>query len=338
MSLLGLLKSLFAPSNAPTASPRPLPVERTAVLRGLDPSPFGVNAHVAAPAMMQTLASGGLRWFRVDVDWDRVEAVEGQPAWEALDAAIDELRGHGVALLGSLAYTPAWASGADPDAPPEKRRGLMPRDPGRYLAFVDAVGARYGGAFHALSIWNEPNQEIYFRGTRTEYLEQILRAGLERLRDRAPHIVRCGPDLSSSPPKQPLEWLGAALDVAGDLLDVVTHHQYDGGERVDRRAEAIADVRRLIDRKGFADRPLWITETGWRRPQVSAAQQADRLAEMLAGMASRRTWSKTFWFDSHGPGEGLLGPDDTPEFNQPFPVFDRFAQVIAQGGYGPRHA
>jgi hypothetical protein len=301
----------------------------------MEASPFGVNAHVASPEMMRTLVQGGIRWFRLDIDWDVVEAREGAPNWAALDVAIDELRGHHAALLGSIAYTPAWASGADPQAPPARRRGLMPRDPGRYRAFVDAVLERYGNSFHALSIWNEPNQEVFFRGTRAQYLTEIWRPGLERLRDRAPHIVRCGPDLSSSPPKKPLDWLAAALDAAGDLLDVVTHHQYDGGERVERRADAIGEIRSLVDRKGLADRPLWITETGWKRGEVAADQQGDRLHGMLAAMSARKTWSKTFWFDAQGPGEGLLGTDGTPEFNQPFPVFERYAQVIADAGGGP---
>lgn len=334
-SILSFLSSFFGREAPATATPRPLPPERGSLVRALDPSPFGVNCHVAAPAMMHRLAGGGIRWFRIDLDWDRIEKREGELDWASLDVAIDALRSHDAALLGSIAYTPAWASGADPGLPDDRRRGLLPRDPERYLAFVDAVLDRYPDTFSALSIWNEPNQEKYFRGTRPEYLQKILRPGLERLRDRAPHIVRCGPDLSSSPPKRPLEWLSAALDAAGDLIDVVTHHQYDGGERVDRRADSIAEVRRLVDGKGLTDRPLWITETGWKRGEVTDVQQADRLQQMLVAMAGRKTWSKTFWFDSHGPGEGLLGPDGTPEFNQPFPVFDRYARVIADAGGGP---
>lgn len=334
-SFFSFLKSLLGfGAEAAAAAPRLLPADRATLVHGLDGSPFGVNCHVAAPVMMHRLAGGGIRWFRVDLDWDRIEEREGEPRWAEVDAAVDALRAHGASLLGSIAYTPAWASGARPTDPRDRRQGLMPRDPARYLAFVEAVAERYRGSFSAFSIWNEPNQPVYFRGTRAQYLDQILRPGLARLREVAPSVARCGPDLSSSPPKRPLEWLGAALDAAGDLLDVVTHHQYDGDERVDRRADAIAEVRRLLDRKGLSDRPLWITETGWKRGEVSADAQADRLQQMLSAMAARKTWSKTFWFDSHGPGEGLLGPDGAPDFNQPFPVFDRYAQVIADAGGG----
>jgi polysaccharide biosynthesis protein PslG len=326
--LLDLLTGRDRPQ--PPSSPRPLDADRASLVARSRDGAFGVNAHNARPEMMRTLYQGGIRWFRLDVDWDLIEPVQGERDWAALDTSVAELRAQNAHLLGSVAYTPAWASGANPAAPRERRQGLMPRDPNLFLGFLETVIDRYGGAFAAMAVWNEPNQEKYFGGSRPDYLKRILRPGLELLRDRAPHILRCGPDLSSSPPKKPQEWMEGVLDEAGGLMDVITHHQYDGGERVDRRVRAIEELHALVTRKGFGDRDLWVTETGWKRGEVSDREQADALAGIMRAMVTRPWWTKTFWFDSHGSGEGLLGTDNAPDAGQPYPVFDRYVQVIAE--------
>jgi hypothetical protein len=313
--------------GSPRRPARPLDAERSGLVAALDPRPFGVNSHTAAPEMMTTLINGGISWHRIDVDWDLIERERGQPDWRGLDATVAAAEGR-CSLLASIAYTPAWATGSNPNAPRNSYRGRIPHDPAVFLAFVDRFLEHYAGTFAAASIWNEPNQEGFFQGTRQDYVAKLLRPGLEQLARRAPGIVRCGPDISSSPPKKPYDWLRDALRGAGDLIDVVTYHVYDPPSPPGRVQE-VEKIRKLIADEGLGDRQLWITETGWRRGEVTPQTQENHLAAMMeATLARSAWWQKTFWFDSHGKDEGLLGPDGSPDWNQPFPVFHRYASII----------
>ena len=89
-----------------------------------------------------------VKWLRIDFDWDHMEPQEGQYNWRDVDRVVDFAEKHDMRVMGSIAYTPRWASGvADRAAPP--------RDPNKYVAFVREVVRRYRGRIHALGIWNE---------------------------------------------------------------------------------------------------------------------------------------------------------------------------------------
>ncbi len=304
------------------------------MLERLDSSPFGLNSHVAPPKYLHKFADIGLRWHRIDIDWDRIETEEGKYDWSEVDAVVGAASERSLSLLGVIAYTPAWAA-VDPNEPAKTSRTKMPSDPSRYLAFVEAVVARYGGDFKALSVWNEPNLKEFYTGTRSDYISRLLVPALETIRANAPQIVRVGPDLSSSPGGKPHQWLGEILDQAGDLLDVISHHQYDGRDTSQGRAAELVKLHDFITRKGFGDRPIWVTETGWHvkrdAQQVGPlARQARLLTEMMAEMRQRKDWwSKTFWYDSHGPEFGLLVGGGDPREGDAYPAFESYAATIA---------
>lgn len=290
----------------------------------LDPTPFGCNSHLARDTTILALADAGVTWQRFDVDWDVLEPRQGVFAWQELDRCLASAARAGVSVYATVAYTPAWASGV------AGQRAAAPRDGADFVRFVRQVLRRYPRGIQAMGIWNEPNLAEFYRGTQRFYLDALLRPGLQAIREEAPHVVTCGPDLSSS--KGVKDWLGAALGAAGDLLDVVTHHQYDGGDTPGGRAKAIDDLRAFVNSRGFARLPLWITETGWKRgSKVSERQQADALRGMLREMERRSTWwTKTFWYDSHGTGWGLFASDDEPNAGQPTPAFAAYRETIAE--------
>lgn len=290
----------------------------------LEPSPFGVNSHTAGNDLIVTLAEAGIRWHRIDINWDELEPGRGVHAWAELDRLVELATQRNLQLYGSIAYTPAWASGGKP-------REAAPNDGADYVAFVRAVARRYRGRpLVALGLWNEPNLRQFYQGTLDFYLNALVVPGLRALHEEAPEIARCGPDLSSS--KDVDKWLDAVSSAAGPLLDVLTHHQYDGKDRVDRRVQAIDDLRKKLERFGFGGRPLWISEIGWDVPHKATPEtQAEHLRGVMAAMQARRDWwQKTFWYDSHGPTWGLLGADGTPQRGRPTPAFHAYRDVIAR--------
>ncbi len=297
--------------------------DRQASLAALDPTPFGCNSHLARDATIAALFDVGVVWQRFDVDWDELEPRPGVFAWQELDRCLATAARLGVSVYVTAAYTPAWASGVT------GQRAAAPRDGADFVRFVRTVLRRYPGRIHAMGIWNEPNLKEFYQGTRAFYLDALLRPGLQAIREEAPRVITCGPDLSSS--KGVKEWLGAVLEAAGDLLDVVSHHQYDGGDTPGGRAKAIDDLHAFLVSRRFAHLPLWITESGWKRgSKVTSQQQADHLRGIFREMERRSTWwTKTFWYDSHGAGWGLFAADGEPDAGRPLPAFSAYGETIA---------
>lgn len=286
---------------------------------GLDPSPFGVNSHIAGDDILESLASIGIRWHRVDVDWNVIERAEGEYDWRELDRVIATAGRLNLSVYATIAYTPGWASGTNDRASP-------PRDPAQYHGFVRRVARRYRGRVQCLGVWNEPDLPQFFRGTREQYLRDILVPGLQAIREEAPEVATGGPDLSGA--RNALrDWLRLVLDAAGSLLDVITHHQYGGNDTVAGRVREIESVRSFLVSAGHGETPFWLTETGW---SVSPSQQADLLRGMLREMLARPWWNKTFWYDSHGPGTGLLESDSSPQPGAPKPAFFAYRDLIAE--------
>ena len=299
---------------------------------GPNPSPFGVNLHKAVH-LMAPFAAIGVGWFRIDVNWVQIETHPGRYAWEEIDALAAEAERLGVALLACVAYTPGWASaGATHTSPP--------RDVGLYAQFVSAFAARYRRRVAALSVWNEPDLEQFWKGTRQQFLA-LLQAGLRAAFDAGPEILRCGPELSRWSGSN-RKFLQAVLDLTdadprGLLLDVVTHHQYQGRDTVAGRVKEIEALHAYLEKHDRHRRPLWITETGWNTGQASPEQVAVHLDGLMRAMLARRAWwARTFWYDAQSkvedgrPGRwGLLGPEGEADAGQPSPAFHAYARVIA---------
>ncbi len=324
--VLGLAACGAAGGAAPDARPDGPAVDVDAGVNpprvlALEPSRYGLDSHLAGDDLFDAFAGIGIRWHRIDIDWDVIEAVRGQPDWTDLDRVVADADRLGLALFGSIAYTPAWASGrADRAAPP--------LDPADYVAFVREVVRRYRGRIACLGVWNEPNLRQFWAGTQAQYLTEILVPGLFAIHMEAPEQVTCGPDLSSAGDERG-QWLGPILDAAGGQLDVITHHQYDGGDTVAGRAAEIDRLRAFLVARGQGHKPLWISEIGWSRRDVTEAEQATLLTGTMAAMAARPFWTKTFWYDSHGADFGLVGPDGAPDRGVPRAAFHAYAAVTA---------
>src|SRR6185295_2271833 len=192
-------------------------------VQALSASPFGVNSH-GTVELLERLAAIGIQWYRIDVDWDVIEAEPGRPRWNDLEAVVVEANRLGISLLACIAYTPAWAR-ARPGT-----RATPPRDVEAFASFVTQFATLYRGRVACASIWNEPDLDQFWSGTDAEYLA-LEQAGLRALRVAAPEMVRCGPDLSKWS-EQNGAFLARILaatdaDAGGPLLDVITHHQYE---------------------------------------------------------------------------------------------------------------
>jgi hypothetical protein len=278
-------------------------------------------------ASLRLLADAGIKWHRIDVEWAHVERVQGQDDWSDIDRIVDEADVLGISLLAILGYTPTWAGNG--------KINSLPKDPRQFYAFVRRAAQRYGSRMAAWSIWNEPNLKPFWDSGFDSFVKHIFRPGLLELKVHLPSCTTVGPDLSSTKNNACLkDWFPGLLREAGHLLSVISHHQYDGQDTVQGRVAELDRVHRFLVEQGYEHLPFWCTEIGWDRP--SPEKQAELLRDTMRSMQMRNWWSKTFWYDSHGTGWGLLEPDLTPNAGAPKPAFHAYKQLIAESGPPPQ--
>jgi xylan 1,4-beta-xylosidase len=174
-----------------------------------------------------------------------------------IDALYDQILAMGVKPVVELSFMPA-ALARDCEQTVFGYRGVIspPRDWSQWRTVVAALARhlvdRYGidaVAEWGFEVWNEPNLEVFWTGTRDEYF---------RLYDESAAAVKSVDErlLIGGPATAAGEWieaLAAHAAEAGTPLDFVTSHTY-GNMPVDAAAS--------LERHGFAGVPVWWTEWG----------------------------------------------------------------------------
>lgn len=292
-------------------------------------SPYGVNAHVPSPAVLDAIAAGGIRWVRVDFLWSWVEPEQDRFDWSVYDEVVDAALARGLSVYATVGDTPAWAT----DGPPG--RGA----PRRWADWYDVcyrAASRYRGRVDHWGMWNEPNVARFWAGTRDEYIEGILGVGAAAVHAASPTARACGPELAHLQSARWDSWLRDVLARAAGELDVVTHHIYPDGTSARSVADLLArgssypwdppSVREVLRDGGWLGRPFWLTETGCSSGGSASGEQAQAafvtgLAAALLGPARVAAWvHKVFFYeiadDPRFPQSplGLLGPP--PEYRR----------------------
>lgn len=174
-----------------------------------------------------------------------------------IGALYDQLLGLGLRPVVELSFMPA-ALARDPRQTVFTYRGIIspPRDWSEWHRLVRELAAhlvtRYGVeevATWGFEVWNEPNLEVFWSGTREEYL---------RLYDESARAVKSVDTrlLVGGPATAAAEWLPALMAHVAEAavpLDFLTSHTY---------GNLPLDVRAVLARYNRPDLPVWWTEWG----------------------------------------------------------------------------
>jgi hypothetical protein len=335
------LLALVSLGIAPYASPRAASAD--------DLSPYGINVHAPAgaqlAAQLDRVERGGIGWVRIDFIWAAVETQRGVYDWRLYDALVAAAQQRGLSVLAIVAYTPQWAT----DGP---EIAGVPRDADDWKTFCTKAAKRYRGRIAAWEIWNEPNLTKFWAGSRQQYWQQILIPGADAIHAADPQALVAGPALAHVGSRDWHHWLLETLQTAGDKIDVVTHHLYDGDGSRDVTTKldgstqfgnnpglwnVIApSVREVLKAAGARDKPFWLTETGWESDDVGETRQGDHyrglLGDWLAG--GTRDWVKKVFFyelqDNSDFSWGVLRPDGSLK-----PAYGAFRGFIAEHPAAP---
>ena len=82
----------------------------------------------------------------------------------------------------------------------------------------------------------------------------------------------------------------------GVVFDVLTHHQYNGGDTANGRYSELLLFRDYANARGYSGKEFWITETGWptNNSKGDAVQNMQGMLDLMVDHSG--WWNKTFWF------------------------------------------
>ena len=316
-----------------------------------DLSPYGVNVHAPGGAQLVSqldrVERAGIGWVRIDFIWAAIQPQRGVYEWQHYDALVAAAQQRGLSILAIVAYTPGWATdGAEISG--------VPRDVEDWKAFCRKAAARYRGKIAAWELWNEPNLTKFWAGTRQQYWQQILIPGADAIKAADPQALIAGPALAHLQSRDWHHWLLETLQTAGDRLDVVTHHLYDGDSYRDVTTKldgstqfannpslwglVAPSVREVLKYANARDKPFWLTETGWESGNVGESRQASEyrglLGDWLTGTGTRDWVEKVFFYElQDGSAEfswGVLRADGSTK-----PVYAAFRDFTAEHPASP---
>ncbi len=227
--------------------------------------------------------------------WPTIEPRKGEFDWKLLDSYAALARAKGAKIIFTIGMSPKWAA-KNPDAPsPYSNLGSSPpADLDDWRNFVRAIAERnekvYGGAIRYWEIWNEPDNIVrgyeFYTGTIGELVE-LARAAREILKQVNPENMIVSPGITQVGQR----WLGDFLSQGGaQVVDIIGVHFY-----WDWYATSVSDfkvtmdgVRKAMAENGCADKPLWVTETGFSVSRYKTAGERD-MALALTVIAPRFT-------------------------------------------------
>jgi len=280
------------------------------------------------------LAAAGVRSVRIDLGWQSIEPRRHRiNAWyvRLADRCVNLVRSKGMDVLATLLWTPGWANRGRGSATP-------PRRAADFAWIARRTARHFRGRVAAWEIWNEPNDNFFWRGSAKRYV-RLLRAAYPAIKagDRNATVVFAGLMHNDD------RFLARAYAAgAHGAFDVMATHPYQGvGDAAPETADDgddwwvlthIPAVHELMARHGDGGKPIWFTEFGWsvhaNRPGlelwqrgVTPEEQAAYLARAVALMRLRYPYvERAFWYkDAARAGEsevqsgyGLLKADLSP--------------------------
>ena len=177
--------------------------------------------------------------------------------FDGIDDVYDRLVEMGLCPIVELSFMPA-ALARDPDATVFTYRGVIspPKDWSEWYHLVSALArhlvVRYGideVSAWGFEVWNEANLEVFWTGTRDEYL-RLYEEAARAVKEVDERLRVGGPGSAAG------EWIEPLLDYTSARrvpLDFVSTHTY---------GNLPIDLRAMLERYGYAGIPIWWTEWG----------------------------------------------------------------------------
>src|SRR5436190_4012105 len=256
-----------------------------------------VSSSATQDAQFTVMRKNGVGTVRSVFSWAAMQPAADQPPnFADTDALVARAARNDIEILPIVMYAPAWARLFP------RKAASPPRSPGDYVAFLNALVARYGpsGSFWAehgdipirplrtWQVWNEPQLRYQWSGRDWQAgYGGLLRAAHDALKKADPGctVVLAG---ATNFAWDALDSLYAKGKIKGEF-DVAALHPYTGS--AGRVVKASRLFRAALKRHGDGRKPVWITELTWPASQghVKPPNGLSALPTTSTGMATRLT-------------------------------------------------
>jgi len=322
--VLAVLAKLSGFSSEPlTLTPASTPIPREF---------FGLHIHRAfSTTPWPPVPFGSWRLWDARVHWPQVELRKNEWQWDILDREVEMAEQHHVDLLLPFGETPAWA--AAPPSPaalsfPRPLRGEIVGDVADledWRNFIRTQAVRYKGRILYYEIWNEPNLPRNRVIGTPERMLTLAREAYTTLKQVDPNIKVISPS-----PVNPngIDWLDRYLELGGgNYADIIGYHFYVR-TRPESMLNLILPVQEVMRKHGLGDKPLWNTESGWIRNELTVAIDPLAQAPGWAARAYILNWAagvqRFYWY----------AWDDDGHDSIPFTDEDQATATISARAYG----
>ncbi len=221
--------------------------------------------------------------------------VDGQPVhdFSGIDRIYDHVLGLGLRPIVELGFMPRDLASDDSKTVFDYAAIISPpRDWEKWEALIRELTAhlvdRYGLAEvrrWAFEVWNEANLEVFWSGTRDEYL-RLYDVSVRAVKSVDASLIVGGPASAAG------KWVDDLLvhcAATGSPIDFVSTHTY---------GNAPLDLRPIAARHGFPGLPQWWTEWGAHATHFNPVHDSPwSAAYLVRGMASAmgRTEALAYW-------------------------------------------
>ena len=221
--------------------------------------------------------------------------VDGRPVhdFSGIDRVYDHVLGRGLRPIVELSFMPRDLA-SDPSKTVFDYRAIVspPRDWDRWEELVRDLTAhlveRYGSEEvrrWAFEVWNEANLDVFWSGTREEYL-RLYDVSVRAVKSVDAGLIVGGP---ASAAGKWVDELLAHCRATGSPIDFVSTHTY---------GNAPLDLRPIAARHGYPGLPQWWTEWGAHASHFNPVHDSPwSAAYLVRGMASAmgRTEALAYW-------------------------------------------
>lgn len=231
---------------------------------------YGANGNAAVPFLPE-IRKLGAGFTKIYVFWDQIEPQRGSFDWTATDAFVNQLD-HPEEGLISIFSSSSWGTRRrvpKTNGGPGNTGYLPPSpavDPEDYRRFVHALVQRYRGRVRYWQNDAEPNNPLYWLGTKEEFVAQLkVFAAAVRSADPASVVVVGGYDGVFNPPGEGppignqavgLAFFDYVIRKGGDAFDVFDLRLYGSPYTIGSRVEY---MRAKMAEQGY-QKPFICTE------------------------------------------------------------------------------
>jgi hypothetical protein len=255
---------------------------------------FGYNeGWLQHMGQLDQLQGSGADVAKQGLYWSQIERSPGSYNWKPFDAVYQAMLARGIRPLWVLFEAPCWAQDKPAGCNPTRRLHPTRAHYGDFARFAAHAAQRYPVA-KGLEVWNEENTRLFWGGKpKPKQYSSMLKRVAPAIHAADPGMPVVSGGLASSYHNDKsglstVKFLSTMYKKRGaQAADAIGIHVYPkkpynqdfiGAVRI-----RLANSQQVKRRRGEADKPLWITETGVStsgEQAYTANQQANALVRM----------------------------------------------------------